>query len=101
MTDKDDSPFKKALNMEASRKQDDKPEEGAEQRVSTDGAKRRVLRMSERRAKGARTTPFNHRVDKATVEGLVSIALQNDWTMNRTLTEAYALLAKAQDKGGV
>lgn len=103
MTDKPPSPFETALNMEAARK---KEEQGSAEPANTrpsiqQHAEQKITRVSERRSFRAKTKPFNHRVNSDTVEGFIQIALVNGWTMNRTLSEAYALLAKAHAKGDV
>ncbi|MFG5379634.1 hypothetical protein [Yoonia sp. R2-816] len=52
-----------------------------------------------RRKRGVSNVPFNHSILKETAAGFYDIALRHDWTMNRTLTEAFKLLEAADKKG--
>ena len=51
------------------------------------------------RKRPAATVAFSQRIDKDTAEGLRRIALQKHWTMNQTVTEAFALLDAAIKEG--
>ena len=62
-------------------------------------SKKPQVGFSGRRKRGGSNVPFNHSVLKETAEGFYDIAVRHDWTMNKTLTEAYKLLAQADKKG--
>lgn len=51
------------------------------------------------RKRPAATVGFSQRINKDTAEGLRRIALQKNWTMNQTVTEAFALLHAAIEEG--
>lgn len=63
-------------------------------------AKPKAMRsLRDKRMRGPGNVPFNHSVNRNTVETFYDIAIKHDWTMNKTLTMASELLAKADKEG--
>lgn len=59
----------------------------------------KMPRLRERRGRKGQNVPFNQSILRSTAEGLYDIAIKHGWTMNRTVTEAYKLLAQADEEG--
>jgi hypothetical protein len=75
------SPYMQSLEIESEQPQ------GTPARAAPSGP------LSKRRATDDRNVPFNHSVLTSTSKMFYEVAIAQDWTMNKTLTEAAKLLS--------
>jgi hypothetical protein len=103
------TPFQQAIEIEEQLRAPDKDDPAKpsptrkrqpKDQVSAPQAGRDVSAVSlVGRKRPAATVAFSQRIDKDTAEGLRRIALQKNWTMNQTVTEAFTLLDAAIKEG--
>ena len=75
------SPYMQSLQIE-----DDRPSDPPAQAAPSGP-------LSKRRSPGEKNVRFNHSVLTSTSKTFYDVAIAQDWTMNKTLTEAAKLLA--------
>jgi hypothetical protein len=95
----EESEFLKSLRVGKELDGGEAVDEGQGDTQSAHAKPKPMRSLRDKRMRGPGNVPFNHSVTRTAVETFYDIAIKHDWTMNKTLTIASELLAKADAEG--